>query len=238
MSHHPRHLAMLSVALLFAGAGLAFAQTGSSGGSSSGGTSSSGGATSSAPGMSSQPGGGISGPTVRAPSSNPSAVAPPATVTTPSSNPSAAQQPTVAVPATRPGCNPSQQSGSPSIAGTGTIGTASVSGGVTARQDNQVMTGSPQTPASNPRTPAISESAARGAQTTGARSGGSVDTGTPRIANDPALGTGRTVQTNPGVDGISSVTGTPGAPSAQSPGLSAGASPSASPRSGSVASGC
>ena len=47
----PRHLAMLSAALLFAGAGLAFAQTGSSGGSTSGGAgSSSSGTTSSAPG--------------------------------------------------------------------------------------------------------------------------------------------------------------------------------------------
>ena len=125
---------------------------------------------------------------MRAPSSNPSAVPPPATVTTPSSTPSAAQQPSVAVPATRPGCNPSQQAGSPSIAGTGPIGTTSVSvgdgaeillchRGVTARQDNQVMTGSPQTPASNPRTPARSEATTRGSQTTGARSSGTIDTG-------------------------------------------------------------
>jgi hypothetical protein len=180
------------------------------------------------------------GPTVTPPSPNPSAVQPPSVAGTPPSNPSAAQQPTVAVPATRPGCNPAQTAGSPSIAGTGTTGTAALSGGgVTARQDNQAnnpqMTGSPQTPASSPRTPA--NAGATTGSASGAQSGGTIDSGTPRIANDPALGTGRTVQTNPGSVGISSVTGTPGTPSAQSATTSTGQSPSAV-QSGSVATGC
>ncbi len=107
-----------------------------------------------------------------------------------------------------------EQAGSPSIAGTGTTGTAAISGGgVTARQDNQVEnrmgTGSPQTPTSNPRTPASAGATTTGSSSAGAQSGGPVDTGTPRIANDPALGTGPTVQTNPGSSGISSVTARP-----------------------------
>lgn len=238
MPREHRRLAIMAAALLLASTGTALTQSGSSGGSSSGGAGTSSGASSSSPGATSSPGtaaspgssapsGGTTGPTVRAPSSNPSAVAPPSVAGTPSSNPSAAQQPTVAVPATRPGCNPSQQAGSPSIAGTGTIGTASVSGGgVTARHDNQV-TNEPQAAAPSPTTGSARRTAGsseKDSQTTGARGGGSVDTGTPRIANDPSLGTGRTVQTNPGAGGISSVTGTPGTPSAASPGTSGGRS--------------
>jgi hypothetical protein len=260
---HRHRIVTLSAALMLAGASAAFAQSGSSGGASGGGTSggAAGGTSSGTAGGAASPGtagsgpsrltptqqpGGVSGPTVRAPSSNPSAVQPPTVTGQPSSNPSAAQPPTVAQPSTRPGCNPSQQAGGPTIAGTGAVGTASTTGGgVTARQDNQVDrtmgSGSPQTPTSNPRTPATNaEGLATGTPgtTTGARSGGTVDTGTPRIANDPSLGSGRTVQTNPGSVGISSVSGTPGTPSAQSPGASIGQSPSAAPRSGSVATGC
>ena len=187
----------LCVAILIAATGSAFAQgTGSSGGTSGGtaGSSSPGAAPSTA-----SPG----GPTVAPPSYNPSAVAPPPVAgTTPgaSGSPPMVSAPAVPNDPVVPGTSATQSSAT-SSGGRAGCTTVSQSGTIISRSSSET-TGT-NTAGTN----------ATGANT--ANSG--IDSGTPRIANDPALGGSATVQTgrvSSGVSGpIVSGSGTPGSPS-------------------------
>ncbi len=68
-----------------------------------------------------------------------------------------------------------------------------------ASQTQQNSTASQPIGGSGRPCPPQSGSAAAGAGT--ATTGAAVDGGTPRIANDPSLGTGQTVRTSPGIAG-------------------------------------